>query len=128
MHVCVRLGRRSLFVPHNTTDAAGKQRFHGMDPNWIANFVPAMARNHTVRRGYYDAAYEAWAQQHGFKWGMDIVPRQSVLFHRMKGAACMKRHHAILYRDSCPLQTPLGKALLKLSILNKELLFVNLSL
>ena len=93
----------SGIVGNNTVDQYGSQRFHGMDPQFVASFKGA--------RGYFKKIYEYWAKQFGgYKVGMNLTSSESISFHLLKYPIWLKRHHAILYK-SCPLGTALGDAL-----------------
>jgi glycoprotein-N-acetylgalactosamine 3-beta-galactosyltransferase len=87
--------------PLDTVDALGRQRFHGMDSDFVGRFQGKF--------GFFKKIYEDWGKQYGWKTGIDLVSEQSVTFHIIRGTNQMRRHHAILYQ-SCPADTVLAKA------------------
>ena len=87
----------------DAADAAGAQRFHGMDAAFVEGF-------RGQRNRFWKANYNFWSEKHGFKTGIELVSTQSVAFHYLKYTVFMKRHHAILYR-TCPSGTLLGDQL-----------------
>jgi len=99
-------------LPIDTADAQGRQRFHGTSANIIAEFNPS-AGPFGKHRTFLKSIYDYWAEQHGAKWGKDLVSTQSISFHRLGSPVGMKRHHAIIYQ-SCPRGTSLGDALANL--------------
>jgi hypothetical protein len=87
--------------PLDTVDALGRQRFHGMDSDFIGRFEG--------QNGYFKGIYRDWGQRYGFKAGIDLVSDKSVSFHLLRDPNKMRRHHAIMYQ-SCPVGSVLAKA------------------
>jgi glycoprotein-N-acetylgalactosamine 3-beta-galactosyltransferase len=90
-------------LPIDTADIAHRQRFHGVNPNTIADWNPPTD-------GYYLERYNHWAKDHGWRYGMNLSSTQSVAFHHFSTPASMKRYHAIIY-NSCPVGTVLRDAI-----------------
>jgi hypothetical protein len=87
--------------PLDTVDALGRQRFHGMDSDFIGRFEG--------QDGYFREIYQDWGTRYGYKTGVNLVSEQSISFHIIRTSNQMRRHHAILY-ESCPADTVLAKA------------------
>ena len=88
---------------NNTVDLEGSQRFHGMDPSFVAT-----SKGDT---GFFQHVYEYWGKRFvgGFQTGMNLTSANSISFHLLKYPVWLRRHHAILYK-SCPAGTALGDA------------------
>jgi len=99
-------------LPIDTADAEGRQRFHG-NINFMSEFNPT-AGPFGPYRTFWKTVYYFWAEKHGLKWGQDLISDQSISFHRVNSPVRMKRHHAIVYKRSCPRGTALGDALAEL--------------
>ena len=81
----------------DTADALGRQRFLGIDPNWVATENPWETKSWLL------VHYSLWEQQgHGKRWGKNMTSSQAVSFHNLKNPKRMKRIHAVLYK-SCPI-------------------------
>ena len=89
----------------DTADAVGRQRFIGVDSNWVAT------ENPWETKSWSHVSYALWDEQgHGKRWGENVTSTQAVSFHNLKKPWKIKRHHAVLYK-SCPLGTALGDGL-----------------
>jgi glycoprotein-N-acetylgalactosamine 3-beta-galactosyltransferase len=86
----------------DTADAFHRQRFHGVDPYFLATKNP--------QKGFWKRLYKFWAREHGYKWGIGLVSPQTVTFHLIKSPIWMKRMHAMLYH-ACPTGTAMGDLL-----------------
>jgi hypothetical protein len=56
--------------PLDTVDALGRQRFKGMDSNFIGRFQGT--------HGYFKDIHDDWGQRYGFKTGIHLVSEHSV--------------------------------------------------
>jgi hypothetical protein len=97
---------RSIDIPWNSSvDAVGAQMFHGRTPQWMATFDGINGFD------WDTGLYKFWAQYWGFRAGFNVTSRRSIVFHELRTTIDIRRTHAILYRHSCPLGTPVGDAL-----------------
>jgi hypothetical protein len=113
---CSRLGIPAV----DTTDSHGRQRFHAMDPAFVENFAGVDKETSTNKGSskpasrvdhWWHTAYEYWAMENkvpGWKAGLDLISEQSLAFHHLTTKTQMKRHHALLYRHSCPEGSAVG--------------------
>ena len=107
MSICLQ---RIGIYGNETTDSEGKQRFHVMDPDFIAKF--------DGQRGYFSRLFKYWGEIHGFKTKADIVSTQSISFHFLNEPIKMKAHHAILYRY-CPIESAFGNSVTMAELLHQ---------
>lgn len=90
---------------NNTINGNGQHLFHGEDPETL--MAPP---NMTKKRGL-SVKKQYWGE-YGFRYGMNATAPESVAFHWFKTAVDMKRHHSIIYRNTCGEGTLMGKALM----------------
>ncbi|GKY94310.1 hypothetical protein MPSEU_000396800 [Mayamaea pseudoterrestris] len=98
------LNNAGIKIIDSANNETHQQRFFDLSPAWVAG--QNENGNEFIKR-----CYKTWAEDygHGWKYGMDLISEQSVVFHRMN-VRLLKRFAAILYK-SCPVGTVLGDTL-----------------
>jgi len=89
----------------DTADAKGQQRFHGMDPKWIAK------RRRSFGLVHHRRLYDYWGSKHGYKVGLDVISEQLTGYHNLRYPAFIHRLHALSYPGVCSSNTVVGQTL-----------------
>jgi hypothetical protein len=126
-------------IGQDTRDqSTGEQQYHDTTPADLYATSPASSSGR--RASYHARMSKYWqglehpqhlAQQEndsspktnpavGPKYGLDAAATYSVSFHDLYTPNFVARIHALVYRDSCPSHTPLGRALAMMDIQNLE--------
>jgi hypothetical protein len=126
-------------IGQDTRDqSTGEQQYHDTTPTDL--YVTSPASSSGRRASYHARMSKYWqglehpqdsAQKEndsppttnpavGPKYGLDAAATYSVSFHDLYTPNYVARIHALVYRDSCPSHTPLGRALATMDIKTKN--------
>lgn len=126
--------RRIGVVPSDTREVkTGEQQYHSVDPERLFRSRPGYRSFQSRNQAYWETLpfpkdsakpnaittnntqFEAAAAV-GARNGLESAARYSVSFHLIRPTSYMLRLHAILYRNLCAPQSPLGLSLLDSSV------------
>ena len=101
-------------TPNSTIDNYNEQMYHGRHVNYIYDgYKPDNSAWHKVIHDFYNDYYFNTTMKNAtFKSGRDAASIHSIAFHRMWDEYSMKRHHAIIHKTTCDVNTTIGQQLL----------------
>lgn len=100
-------------TPNSTLDRYNQQMYHGRHVQYIYDgYNPAKNAWHKVIYDFYNSYYfNTTIKNATFQSGINAASKYSIAFHRMWDEYSIKRHHAIIYKSTCPMNTIVGQQL-----------------